>query len=534
MTITLLPFVTTPISTWPNGFELPRSDDDDQLQPQPPVILEQWIYNVLNYSSQFGRSSSRSHDYCATQIIGPPRITEYGDNEMAWAPSRVRRPLEYLEVQVEQEVYIQSIKIHESMSGGGALTRVQLWWQQPPPPPSQHQEQTGNDTTAVVSSSSSSSSPSFVTVFEQASRCGQLPPILHIEEIHIPIEQQHIKTAFLRLEFDTRGANENDWYEIDAIQVIGITTLPPGAGGSGRSNPTLSSSSSSSKSSFSSTVLAQNIATLWMDPLTSDCTLVAVDHDTDSTDSTTSTTTNTSNPVLFPVHRGILAARCPLFRIWMENSELPLGGQKVVHGVQPVILKQILQWIYTGRIESSSSSSLSSMSEVAEGSSSASISLLYKKEEDIRWNCVALIAASDYLLLETLLQDCLHVFQRDVLSVNNAARLYVHFDSLATTMTNMKPLQQAALDYCASHFLDVSLTPEFSQLTQPQLLEVIEHYHQAYQALLQAVPAAVPPPPIQQPQQDDDDEDDEDEDDDEDTNDDEDVEEEDEDDGDDE
>jgi hypothetical protein len=61
-------------------------------------------------------------------------------------------------------------------------TRVQLWWQQ--------QQQ-------------SSLSASFVTVFEQDARCGQLPPAIHIEEVRIPLEYQHIKTAFLRLEFDT-------------------------------------------------------------------------------------------------------------------------------------------------------------------------------------------------------------------------------------------------------------------------------------------------------------------------------------------
>ena len=367
---------------WPEGFELPSRDEEEE------VPTEQWIEAVTGRSSQYGGGERLDWDdddgdimmWSAGQVVGPPRVQHYEDNGFAWAPAIPGTSQEWLELRVARPCRVQRVRIHESLSGG-AFFRLQLY------DPDLNQ---------------------FVTAVEQEPRCGQYPPVIRIEDIHVPAQHQ-IVTDRLRLEFNQRGGNT--WYEVDAVQVIGTT-----------------SNASSSRNlvaplSDRQTTLAKDISALLKDSNTADCTLVV------------------GGNVRIPVHRGILAARCPLFRAMLDNAELPLGGEKVMDGIEPALAELILEWIYTGNLA----------------------------DLDSR-DCVALVVASDYFQIDGLTDYCVAVFT-GLLTVQNAALLLAHFDHIC-----IEPLKEAALGYCGKYFLAVSQTPEFGELSQQLLLAVIDCY----------------------------------------------------------
>ena len=61
--------------SWPEGLE---QDEDFATE----ALEEQWIVEVTDVSSQYGISVSWSAD----QVVGPPRVLNYSDNGLAWAP----------------------------------------------------------------------------------------------------------------------------------------------------------------------------------------------------------------------------------------------------------------------------------------------------------------------------------------------------------------------------------------------------------------------------------------------------------------
>jgi hypothetical protein len=128
----------------------------------------------------------------------------------------------------------------------------------------------------------------------------------------------------------------------------------------------------------------------------------------------------------------------------LNNHELELGGEKILKDIDPELVHLILEWIYTGTLNTT---------------------------KFHRRDCVALVAAADYFQISDLTDNCVETIFFTILTVDNAAVLYQHFDALC-----IEPLKQAALAYCGEHFLAVSATPGFQQLSQPQLLTVIEHY----------------------------------------------------------
>lgn len=175
--------------------------------------------------------------------------------------------------------------------------------------------------------------------------------------------------------------------------------------------------------------IATAIASLKGDTKTADCTLIVSggDHETHT----------------IPVHRGILVGRSPFFRALLDRGELPLGGEARLSDMAPKLIELLLQWIYTGHI-----------SEIEPG------------------DCVSLLVIADYFQVDDLAEHCADIFRR-VLTVDNAALLYRYYHSIGIAL-----LQQASLAFCAENFLAVSKTPAFKELSQSQLLAVIESYNE--------------------------------------------------------
>lgn len=372
-----LPFFADQEQPWPENFEFP--------DPNVPREEEhsQWIERVLGFSSQFGSAQNGSTDWCATLVAGPPRVLQYGDNPMAWAPQHIGNPRpDWLEVQLARPVKVQRVLIHESLCGG-AFSKLELW--------------------CPVNEE-------YIAVVEQEARCGQYPRAIRIEDIRIPPEHnQGWETDKLKFEFMLEGGGT--WYEVDAIRVVGMARqeMP--------------------KPKPQCEKVSQDIAKLLKDKSTADCTLVLDD---------------ANGTTRIPVHRGILAARCPLFRKKLDNNEMPLGGEQKMEGMSLPILEQILEWIYTGAVQ----------------------------ELDV-CDSVILATAADYFQINDLAEHCINIF-RQVLTAENAAELYAHFDGICV----FDSLILSVLEFMAKEFLAVSQTPGFAKLSQPQLLAVIRCYNQ--------------------------------------------------------
>ncbi|CAC5409331.1 unnamed protein product [Mytilus coruscus] len=80
-------------------------------------LTEQWVSRVISYSSQYD-----SGNWAADSIIGKPRVyPKYGDIPGAWAQGQ-KDSKQFIEVEFEQEIYIQKIEIYETYHAGAVKT----------------------------------------------------------------------------------------------------------------------------------------------------------------------------------------------------------------------------------------------------------------------------------------------------------------------------------------------------------------------------------------------------------------------------
>lgn len=256
----------------------------------------------------------------------------------------------------------------------------------------------------------------YVVVHEQEPRCGQYPHEMRWEEVDVASDRQ-IVTDRLRLDLDQTGGQS--WYEIDAVQVSGL-------------EPTCE--------------LVTALGSLLGDAKTADCTLIV------SQTSSDTASDDQEEAVHIPVHRGILAARCPLFRAMLDRNELPLGGVQHMTGIAPDLVQLVLQWIYTDQVINNDTGMLAINPS----------------------NCVCLTVASDYFQTDGLTALCVDVFLQCVLSCQNAAQLYLYFDEIG-----VEPLTRACRKFCGEHFCSVSQTDAFQCFSKTQLLAVIECHNKS-------------------------------------------------------
>jgi BTB/POZ domain len=391
------------VMPWPEDFVAPPSsrlseeEDDEEAQQ-----LSQWVAAVPRCSSEFGEQQQSTGD-C---IVGPPGVATYGDHPEAWAPEEWGTEYEWVELQLAIPCRIQQIRIYESFTPG-ALWRVHLWQ---------------NDR--------------FVLVHEQTPRCGQYPPQLRVEQVSIAPDRQLVSNDRIKLEFDQRGGLS--WYEIDAVQVLG-RPLDDGDHVVASGNET------------ARLTIPTALATILGDAMTADCTLVVSSgrgSPQQQRQGSPAETETATAAVRIPVHRGILAARSPVFRAMIQRNEMPLGGEATLTDIRSELIQLLLEWIYTRRI------------------------LQFDPLD-----CVSLLVVADYFQVDSSLTEfCTAQFTQRMLTVDNAARLFAYHDAVVGSCVP-PVIRQAALTFCGQHFAAVAQTPSFSDLTQSQLLAVIDIYH---------------------------------------------------------
>ncbi|XP_076075167.1 uncharacterized protein LOC143046075 isoform X1 [Mytilus galloprovincialis] len=80
-------------------------------------VKEQWVSRVISYSSQYNNGN-----WAADSVIGKPRVyPKYGDIPGAWAQGK-KDSKQFIEVEFEQEMYIQKIEIYETYHAGAVKT----------------------------------------------------------------------------------------------------------------------------------------------------------------------------------------------------------------------------------------------------------------------------------------------------------------------------------------------------------------------------------------------------------------------------
>jgi len=149
-------------------------------------LLNQYANSVIDYSSQYG-----SFAWSASETLGKPDTTDYGDHITAWAPSAQDGTIETLTLGFATAVYATGVIIRESL-GNGFVTKIEAL---SAADGSYSQVWTGRDT----------ANPNEVSDFT------------------ISFSQTTFLVKGVRITIDTN--HSNDWEEIDSVALIGDTTL---------------------------------------------------------------------------------------------------------------------------------------------------------------------------------------------------------------------------------------------------------------------------------------------------------------------
>jgi hypothetical protein len=151
---------------------------------------------VLDFSSE--AAEDKFDDWSARQILGPPKITEYGDSGYAWAPLDTNGGHEWIVLKFRRRVYIREVLILESLNPG-AVYKVEakkenLW----------------------------------DVIWETTPKA--LPTELHICSA-IPEKPLKYPSDSVRIHLNTLNIGEGEWNEIAAVQLAGLPVegdpIPP-------------------------------------------------------------------------------------------------------------------------------------------------------------------------------------------------------------------------------------------------------------------------------------------------------------------
>lgn len=162
--------------------------------PEAEEVLRQWVHEIVDKSSEAADPEGGYDDWAATQLIGPPKISAYGDSGYAWAPFETNGGHEWLTLRFRRRVKVHEILILESWNPG-AITKVELmrpdgsfdeiWAHEPEP----------------------------------------APPELRILRV-APEKEPEYATNTIKIHLDTSTVGDNEWNEIAAVQLAGIPTEP--------------------------------------------------------------------------------------------------------------------------------------------------------------------------------------------------------------------------------------------------------------------------------------------------------------------
>lgn len=157
------------------------------LRPSPSTPCSLWVSAVDAFSTQYGAGVGH---WGAANVVGPPSVyPRYGDISTAWAPRAAAGGAEFLEVSVADAVLVSEVHVYET-NAPGALVRVLV------------KTAAGDDWVLAATRQAKQTSSGAV-----------------LNKVRLAAAATALPATKLRLEFDTTGFS--DWYEIDAIAVVG-------------------------------------------------------------------------------------------------------------------------------------------------------------------------------------------------------------------------------------------------------------------------------------------------------------------------
>src|SRR3989449_1897891 len=162
------------------------SDFNDLLTTAPTsFLLSQYASTVIDFSSQFSTSS-----FAATQALGAPNVSTYGDNASAWAPTSRNGTVEFITLGYSTPVSATGVTIRETW-GNGFVTKVELL--------------DVSDAFHTVFNGTDPSLPGTPADFDIAFA----PTTYQVKAVRITTDTNH---------------NLSTWEEIDGVQLRGIAT----------------------------------------------------------------------------------------------------------------------------------------------------------------------------------------------------------------------------------------------------------------------------------------------------------------------
>lgn len=99
------------------------STGDDAQEEQAAPDLTQWVWKVLDFSSEAAEPGTV--EWSASKLIGPPLVKGYGDSTEAWAPFATNGGAEFVTLKFKRKVYISDIRILENWNPG-AVCRIEV------------------------------------------------------------------------------------------------------------------------------------------------------------------------------------------------------------------------------------------------------------------------------------------------------------------------------------------------------------------------------------------------------------------------
>jgi len=130
------------VQQWPAFSEVIQADSGNVLEDTTAISVRQYVATVLRFSSQYatcdsctiygnplcniGKSCQASSSWNSDQVVGEPNVyPETSDNTLGWKPRRENGGSEFLELELEEAVYISSVDIFEVFNPG-AVSSIKI------------------------------------------------------------------------------------------------------------------------------------------------------------------------------------------------------------------------------------------------------------------------------------------------------------------------------------------------------------------------------------------------------------------------
>ncbi len=170
-----------------------KQEDEKLMLPQP---IEQWAISAEASDAYGGLLGEQRDDQSPYAATGEPDVEECGDDQKAWVISDDNDGLHWLQLTYDENIYVSSIRIRETM-GPGAVVKIELLKED-----------------------------DFVSVWEGTDNNEDCPGYFErhfssdINNKTINMTEFKTDTVKITLDTDTEG-----WNEIDAVNLIGYEKI---------------------------------------------------------------------------------------------------------------------------------------------------------------------------------------------------------------------------------------------------------------------------------------------------------------------